>query len=134
MSGGVPLSRTVRMMCISVAGQLLASFMCNSGGAWDNAKKTIEDEPRYPVENLGKGSERPIQTGEQDLPITPQTKGPAGISSRAFGLRKHTSLLHARHDLTGGHGFVERFIARSQLDFARVFGVASRNDLQRNTK
>jgi K(+)-stimulated pyrophosphate-energized sodium pump len=28
-----------------VVGQLLASFMCNSGGAWDNAKKTVEDEP-----------------------------------------------------------------------------------------
>jgi K(+)-stimulated pyrophosphate-energized sodium pump len=29
-----------------IVGQLLASFMCNSGGAWDNCKKTVEDEPR----------------------------------------------------------------------------------------
>ena len=29
-----------------VVGQLLAVFMANAGGAWDNAKKTIEDEPR----------------------------------------------------------------------------------------
>jgi len=26
-----------------VVGQLLAVFMCNAGGAWDNAKKMIED-------------------------------------------------------------------------------------------
>lgn len=41
-----------------VAGQLLAVFMNNAGGAWDNAKKAIEDEPRDPARNLGKGSER----------------------------------------------------------------------------
>ncbi|NLO74505.1 MAG: sodium-translocating pyrophosphatase [candidate division WS1 bacterium] len=28
---------------IIVVGQLLAVFMCDAGGAWDNAKKTIED-------------------------------------------------------------------------------------------
>jgi K(+)-stimulated pyrophosphate-energized sodium pump len=33
-------------------------FLNNSGGAWDNAKKLIEDEPRDPAKNLGKGSER----------------------------------------------------------------------------
>ncbi len=43
---------------IIVSGQLLAVFLNNSGGAWDNAKKLIEDEPRKPAENLGKGSER----------------------------------------------------------------------------
>jgi K(+)-stimulated pyrophosphate-energized sodium pump len=43
---------------IILSGQLLAVFMSNSGGAWDNAKKTIEDEPRDPANNLGKGSER----------------------------------------------------------------------------
>jgi K(+)-stimulated pyrophosphate-energized sodium pump len=37
---------------------LLAVFMANAGGAWDNAKKTIEDEPRDPANNLGKRSER----------------------------------------------------------------------------
>ena len=31
---------------IIVSGQLLAVFLNNSGGAWDNAKKLIEDEPR----------------------------------------------------------------------------------------
>jgi K(+)-stimulated pyrophosphate-energized sodium pump len=43
---------------IIVSGQLLAVFMNNSGGAWDNAKKLIEDEPRNVAENTGKGSER----------------------------------------------------------------------------
>jgi len=41
-----------------LSGQLLAVYMNNAGGAWDNAKKLIEDEPREPARNLGKGSER----------------------------------------------------------------------------
>ena len=32
--------------------------MSNAGGAWDNAKKAIEDEPRNLEANTGKGSER----------------------------------------------------------------------------
>jgi K(+)-stimulated pyrophosphate-energized sodium pump len=43
---------------IIVSGQLLAVFLNNSGGAWDNAKKLIEDEPKNPEANTGKGSER----------------------------------------------------------------------------
>ncbi|GAB4558392.1 MAG: sodium-translocating pyrophosphatase [Anaerolineae bacterium] len=43
---------------IILSGQLLAVFMANAGGAWDNAKKTIEDEPRDLEANTGKGSER----------------------------------------------------------------------------
>lgn len=43
---------------IIVSGQLLAVFMATSGGAWDNAKKMIEDEPSDSKKNLGKGSER----------------------------------------------------------------------------
>ena len=31
---------------VILCGQLLAVFMANAGGAWDNAKKSIEDEPR----------------------------------------------------------------------------------------
>jgi K(+)-stimulated pyrophosphate-energized sodium pump len=41
-----------------LSGQLLAVFMNNAGGAWDNSKKLIEDEPRNPAGNTGKGSER----------------------------------------------------------------------------
>ena len=43
---------------IIVSGQLLAVFLNNSGGAWDNAKKLIEDEPKDHAANTGKGSER----------------------------------------------------------------------------
>jgi K(+)-stimulated pyrophosphate-energized sodium pump len=43
---------------IILSGQLLAVFLNNSGGAWDNAKKLIEDEPKNPQKNTGKGSER----------------------------------------------------------------------------
>jgi len=43
---------------IIVSGQLLAVFMANAGAAWDNAKKTIEDETRDLPANTGKGSER----------------------------------------------------------------------------
>ncbi len=43
---------------IIVSGQLLAVFLNNSGGAWDNAKKLVEDEPINLEANTGKGSER----------------------------------------------------------------------------
>jgi K(+)-stimulated pyrophosphate-energized sodium pump len=43
---------------IILSGQLLAVFMNNAGGAWDNAKKLVEDEPSDPENNLGKGSAR----------------------------------------------------------------------------
>ncbi len=43
---------------IIVSGMLLAVFMSNTGGAWDNAKKLIEDEERDIEANTGKGSER----------------------------------------------------------------------------
>ena len=43
---------------VILSGQMLAVFMSNAGGAWDNAKKTIEDEPRDLALNTGKGSER----------------------------------------------------------------------------
>jgi K(+)-stimulated pyrophosphate-energized sodium pump len=43
---------------VILCGQLLAVFMANTGGAWDNAKKSVEDEPRNLAANTGKGSER----------------------------------------------------------------------------
>jgi K(+)-stimulated pyrophosphate-energized sodium pump len=43
---------------VILSGQMLAVFMSNAGGAWDNAKKAIEDEPRDLKLNFGKGSER----------------------------------------------------------------------------
>ncbi len=43
---------------VILSGQLLAVFMANAGGAWDNAKKMVEDQPRDLEANTGKGSER----------------------------------------------------------------------------
>ena len=42
----------------TIVGVVMALFLNNSGGAWDNAKKFIELEPRDIGNNTGKGSER----------------------------------------------------------------------------
>ena len=42
---------------VTVSGVLLALFQSNAGGAWDNAKKMIEEGYEVPGLELGKGSE-----------------------------------------------------------------------------
>jgi K(+)-stimulated pyrophosphate-energized sodium pump len=62
-----------------LSGQLLAVFMSNAGGAWDNAKKMIEDEPRSAERNTGKGSEKHKASVTGDTVGDPlkDTAGPA---------------------------------------------------------
>ncbi len=64
---------------IIVSGQLLAVFMANAGGAWDNAKKQIEGEPSDIAKNTGKRSERHKATVIGDTVGDPlkDTAGPA---------------------------------------------------------
>ncbi|MBN9117681.1 MAG: sodium/proton-translocating pyrophosphatase [Planctomycetes bacterium] len=62
-----------------LSGQLMAVFMSNAGGAWDNAKKMIEDEPKDRERNTGKGSEKHKASVTGDTVGDPlkDTSGPA---------------------------------------------------------
>ena len=62
-----------------LSGQLMAVFMSNAGGSWDNAKKMIEDEPKSKENNTGKGSEKHKASVTGDTVGDPlkDTSGPA---------------------------------------------------------
>jgi len=67
------------LISIALFGLYQAIFMANAGGAWDNAKKLIEDEPRNIEKNTGKGSERhkAAVTGDTVGDPLKDTAGPA---------------------------------------------------------
>jgi len=60
-----------------LVGQLLAVFMANSGGAWDNAKKMIEDEPRSATTGKGSEKHKASVTGDTVGDPLKDTAGPA---------------------------------------------------------
>ena len=72
MLGGVLAGSTA-------SGVLLALFMSNAGGAWDNAKKQIEEEPGDAQAGTGKGSSRHAASVTGDTVGDPfkDTAGPA---------------------------------------------------------
>ena len=60
-----------------LVGQLLAVFMSNAGGAWDNAKKMIEDEPKGPKSGKGSDKHKASVTGDTVGDPLKDTAGPA---------------------------------------------------------
>jgi K(+)-stimulated pyrophosphate-energized sodium pump len=60
-----------------VVGQLLAVFMSNAGGAWDNAKKMIEDQPKTATTGKGCEQHKASVTGDTVGDPLKDTAGPA---------------------------------------------------------
>ena len=89
---------------VILVGQLMAVFQSNAGGAWDNAKKTIEDEPRDLAKNTGKGSERHKASVVGDTIGDPlkDTSGPA--LNPLIKVINLVSVIAATMMLTQGHG------------------------------
>lgn len=60
-----------------IVGQLLAVFMANAGGAWDNAKKTVEDQPKTALTGKGSETHKASVTGDTVGDPLKDTAGPA---------------------------------------------------------
>jgi len=63
------------LMCCTIGGLLMGLFLNNAGGAWDNAKKTVASDPRFP----GKQSEdhKAAVTGDTVGDPCKDTAGPS---------------------------------------------------------
>ncbi len=105
---------------VILVGQLMAVFQSNAGGAWDNAKKTIEDEPRDLEKNTGKGSERHKASVVGDTIGDPlkDTSGPA--LNPLIKVINLVSVIAASVMLTGEVGFPEE---RDNVGIAVAVGV-----------
>jgi len=92
---------------VILVGQLMAVFQSNAGGAWDNAKKTIEDEPRDLAKNTGKGSERHKASVVGDTIGDPlkDTSGPA--LNPLIKVINLVSVIAASVMITGAVGYPE---------------------------
>jgi K(+)-stimulated pyrophosphate-energized sodium pump len=107
-----------------VSGQLLAVFMANAGGAWDNAKKLVEDEPRDEAANTGKGSEKhkAAITGDTVGDPLKDTAGPA--INPLIKVMNMISLLIIGLILPYDHKFVAYLKTQNVLAEMKGFGVS----------
>jgi len=71
---GGPAVLTGLLVGATVSGGLLAIFMSNAGGAWDNAKKLIESRPN---EGKGSGAHRAAVVGDTVGDPFKDTEGPS---------------------------------------------------------